>query len=187
MAGLQTETELNRIMIISRHALDCKTCNMTLAAVTWETCSLRKWLNNDFLNAAFSMDEQKMIRTVTVSADNNPIYSVNPGNDTADKTFLLSIQEANKYFSSDKERKCSPTEYAIAHGAYTSSSDSTGGKATCWWWLRSPGYDALSAGNVFYDGAVLDYGRGVDYDFSLLDLLCGSNSIQIASNAPEAQ
>ena len=154
----------SRILVISKYALDCKPYNTTYTDVTWETCSLRKWLNHEFLNAAFTAEEQKRIPTVTVSADKNPSYNTSPGNATQDKVFLLSISEVNKYFKSDEARKCAPTDYEIAQRAYTSSSYYSGGKATCWWWLRSPGGDSNYAAYVFLGGSVHSIGSNVDYD-----------------------
>lgn len=153
--------EDNKILVISDKALDCKPYNQSRDYVTWETCSLRNWLNNDFINAAFTAEERAMIPTVTVSADKNPVYSTDPGNATKDKVFLLSIVEAEKYFTSDEARKCVPTEYAISNGASTSDSYTKGGKATCLWWLRSPGFDQFIAAYVNYFGPVLRYGRSV--------------------------
>ncbi len=114
--------ENNKILVVSDKALDCKPYNQSRDYVTWETCSLRNWLNNDFINAAFTAEERAMIPTVTVSADMNPEYNTNPGNATKDRVFLLSIVETEKYFTSDEARKCVPTEYAISNGAYTSDS-----------------------------------------------------------------
>lgn len=153
--------EDNKILVISDKALDCKPYNQSRDYVTWETCSLRNWLNNDFINAAFTAEERAMIPTVTVSADMNPEYNTNPGNATKDKVFLLSIVEAEKYFTSDEARKCVPTEYAISNGSSTSDSYTKGGKATCLWWLRSPGFDQFIAAYVNYFGPVLRYGRSV--------------------------
>ena len=64
--------ENNKILVVSDKALDCKPYNQSRDYVTWETCSLRNWLNNDFINAAFTAEERAMIPTVTVSADMNP-------------------------------------------------------------------------------------------------------------------
>ena len=68
----------NRILVISDKALDRQPYNSSRTRVTWETCTFRKWLNNDFINAAFSDDENAMIPTVTVSADKNPEYDTDP-------------------------------------------------------------------------------------------------------------
>lgn len=160
---LVLEVKDGKALVFSKYALDCQQYNTSLTDVTWETCSLRKWLNGTFINNAFSAEEQAMIPTVTVSADKAPGSSTDPGNATQDKVFLLSITEANQYFTSDEARKCAPTDYAIAQGAYTDDSYKAGGRATCWWWLRSPGYDQnFCASDVLYDGHIQR--NGVDYE-----------------------
>ena len=156
-------TEGDRSLVISKYALDCQPYNTKYTDVTWEACSLRKWLNDTFLNTAFSKEEQAMIPTMTVSEDKNPDYSTSPGSSTQDQIFLLSIPEVKQYFGSDEERRCVPTAYAIAQGAYISDNYSIGGnKATCWWWLRSPGDNSYSAAAVGYGGYVSSGSRGVN-------------------------
>ncbi|MBR4720714.1 MAG: TIR domain-containing protein [Clostridia bacterium] len=153
--------EGNKALVISKYALDCRQYNTSYAAVTWETCSLRKWLNETFISAAFSSEEQDSIISSTVTADDNQLYNTSPGNNTTDKVFLLSITEVNKYFSSDSARQCGATAYAKAQGAYANASN-----GNCWWWLRSPGdysnYATLVNiyGSVFYRGD--DVSRGDD-------------------------
>ena len=101
-----------------------------------------------------------MISLVTVGADKNPDRKTNPGNDTKDKVFLLSITEANKYFSSDDARRCTPTAYAKANGDYDYS-----GLDFWWWWLRTPGYASNEATLVDQNGHVYNYGCfGIYYD-----------------------
>ncbi|MBQ1685489.1 MAG: tetratricopeptide repeat protein, partial [Clostridia bacterium] len=147
------------LLLISKYALDCQPYNTSDRSITWETCSLRKWLNGTFLDAAFSSEEQRSIISSTVTADKNPHFNTFVGKNTTDKVFLLSIKEANKYFSSDEARRCAPTEYAKAQGTLTY--DSIG---NCWWWLRSPGCDSHSAAFVFDDGSVSSYGFDVNND-----------------------
>ena len=156
--------EDNKILVISDKALDCQEYNPSWSDVTWETCSLRKWLNNDFINDAFSDDEKAMIPTVTVSADNNPEYDTDPGNATQDQVFLLSIVEARKYFASSEARMCVPTAYAISNGLYTSGRYSKDGEGTCLWWLRSPGDEQYRAADVFSDGIVASDGDNAGED-----------------------
>ena len=156
--------EDGKVLLISDKALDCQPYNTSLVDITWETCSLRQWLNDSFLNAAFNSAEQAMIADTNVSADKNPQYSTNPGNATTDKVFLLSIDEVNRYFDGDEARKCIPTAYAIANGAWTNTNYTKGGAATCCWWLRSPGYLQLFAALVDLGGLVADSGTYVDDD-----------------------
>ncbi|MCQ2462165.1 MAG: DUF6273 domain-containing protein, partial [Clostridia bacterium] len=153
-----------KALLISKYALDCQKYNKSSTDVTWENCSLRKWLNGTFLNNAFSSDEQAVIATTNVSTGKNPLYHTNPGNATTDKVFLLSIKEAEKYFTTDELRKCASTAYAKAQGAYTSKNYKTAsGEAICQWWLRSPGVSQDNAAYVRSDGSVSYLGDRVDY------------------------
>jgi len=147
--------EHDRALIISKYALDCQMYNTVLTNVTWETCSLRKWLNSTFLNAAFSDVEQDTILSVTVSADKNPSYLADPGNNTTDQVFLLSVTEANKYFSNKSARQCQGTAYYYTHGAEEANDN------FCWWWLRSPGVTPKAAAGVYGDGVIDDFGHDV--------------------------
>ena len=156
--------ENNRILVISDKALDCQPFNETGEDVTWRTCTLRKWLNDDFFNSAFSNAEKKRIPTVTVLADKNPEFSINSGKATKDKVFLLSIKEVNKYFNSKISRQCMPTNFAVAQGGYISNTYSADVKATCWW-LRSPGgYGLVCAAYVDNIGDIRAYGASVESD-----------------------
>lgn len=153
------------LLLVSKQALDCQQYNTSDTDVTWENCSLRKWMNGTFQNDAFSTEERALIQSTSVFADKNPVYSTNPGNDTTDKVFLLSIYEAEKYFNSDEARKCAPTAYAKAQGAFTSDTNkTTSGAATCWWWLRSPGINHNYAASVGTGGSVYCSGSRVNFD-----------------------
>ena len=150
---LVLEKQDHKVLLISKYALDCKQYNTSYTDVTWKTCTLRKWLNNDFINAAFSEEEKAMIPTVTVSAEKNPDYSTNPDKATQDQVFLLSITEANKYFTSSIARQCEPTDYAVANGAFVN-------RDTCWWWLLSS--DDHYASYVNTSGFVSEDGTNVN-------------------------
>ena len=69
--------------------------NGTEESVTWENCSLRKWLNDEFYNNAFSADEKNAIVQKTLSNDIDSRYVVEC-NDTQDNVALLSWDEASK-------------------------------------------------------------------------------------------
>ena len=148
--------EGNRSLLISRNALDCQPYNINNNSVTWESCSLRTWLNDTFLNSAFTPNEQKAIHKTSVDNGqsqgcNN--WSTNGGNNTSDQIFLLSYGEAEKYFFSDNDRICTPTTYVKSLEA---KSDESG---NCWWWLRSPGINLYAAGSVSPDGHLGSYNR----------------------------
>ena len=161
---LVLENEGSKAFVISRYALDCQKYNATYTDVTWENCTLRTWLNGSFFHTAFNEEEQNAILHATVVAEKNPNSDSSPGQNTKDQVFLLSISEAQKYFETEEDRRCAPTAYAVAQGAWTSSRITVDDKPTGWWWLRTPGNTLNRAADVNYLGAV--YARGVfaDYD-----------------------
>ena len=95
-----------------------------------------------------------MIIDSTIIAENSSTYGTSGGKNTTDKVFLLSIAEAEKYFDSDDARLCTPTGYAKTQGIYVSRGAFSDGKATCWWWLRSPGINSHHAAIVDFDGSI---------------------------------
>ena len=139
--------EDGRILVVSKYAFDYQEYNSSFANVTWESCSLRNWMNDTFLNTAFTVAERSIINKGTVTADKNPSYPTRAGNDTQDQVFLLSVLEVEKYFSSDDSRMC---------GLY-----STNGEDACSWWLRSPGNIIHNAAFVNNDGSVYAKGGSV--------------------------
>ena len=154
----------NKALLISRYGLDAQPYNTDFTDVTWETCTLRTWLNGTFYNKAFSSAEQAAILTTDVDNSKNQCYSgwsTNGGKNTQDKVFLLSYAEANKYFgvtynnSSNTKSRVAPTAYAIAQGAGKNSSYKTvDGIDAGWWWLRSPGPYPDRAAYVLTDGSL---------------------------------
>lgn len=137
--------EENEAFVMADMALDCQPYNETDEDVTWETCTLRQWLNNTFLNTAFDAEEQSAIKTTTVVNENN-IYNNNQGgNPTMDKIFLLSQNEMknpqygfnSNYYKKSETRQCKPSEYAVENNCFIRSIDDYVGN--CFWWLRSPG------------------------------------------------
>ena len=145
-----------RALVLSKYGLDAKPYNETLTDVTWETCSLRKWLNNDFFKSAFDRSEQEgiVISKVTAdrnpNADKNPCFDIDPGNDTEDKIFLLSCVEVEKYLENREKRKCYATNYAKNNGAYVIEGLLDGNGCSTWW-LRSSGFGTLNPAMIWFD------------------------------------
>ena len=175
------------VLLISKYGLDAKPYNETKTNVTWETCTLRSWLNSDFLYTAFSSSERSAIPAVTLPNPDNPNYGTTGGNDTDDRVFLLSLQETQEYFAlSNTWTDCdgkdhdatgdiyriggsgdvitSPTAYAAAQGVRTDSNyHDTEGNVSCEWWLRSSGRDSSCAADVSGGGSVRALGNSVSY------------------------
>ena len=155
-----------RALVVSEYGLDAQPYNITGDAATWETCTLRTWLNGTFYNKAFSSAEQTAILTTNVDNSKKQCYGgwdTSGGNDTQDKVFLLSYAEANKYFgvtydnSNNMKSRVAPTAYAIAQGAYIDSDDKADDDNDIGWWLRSPGTYQECAAHVNADGFHFNY------------------------------
>ena len=154
--------ENDRLLIVSKFALDYKTYHNIETDITWERCGLRKWLNGEFLYSAFDEAELAVIPAVTVKAENNPKFRrISPGNSTVDRVFLLSVTEVQKYFDSVKARKCVPTAFAIEQGIWTYKDVTLDGKPTCSWWLRSPGSVSSKAGTIEREGTFSSEGLAI--------------------------
>ncbi|MCL2020302.1 MAG: DUF6273 domain-containing protein [Oscillospiraceae bacterium] len=109
--------------------------------ITWENSSIREYLNGSFIDDMFTSEEQERIAETSISNKPNQHYETEGGIDTVDKVFLLSIDEAETYFSDNSSR--------IALNADDKASR---------WWLRSPGYISTYVAVVFDVGIVSVYG-----------------------------
>ena len=151
------EREEDKCLLISRYGLDMLKYHGTYEAVTWETSGLRAWLNDEFLCFAFTPGEQaSLLLTEVDNSVGNRIFGTDGGNNTEDRVFLLSREEAEAYFPTAGERLCRPTKALknIAIGGCLS------------WWLRSPGIDASNAEYINSGGAFL-HGR-VDREYTAI-------------------
>ena len=147
-----------RALLLSKYALALRGFHSGNSTVRWKTCYLRKWLNSEFIEYAFSPMEKVKLCTVTVAAEKNPKYGTYPGNDSEDRVFLLSIGDVKKYFGSDRERICLPTECLVGNrSGYMYNPEES-----CIWWLRSPGKLSYYAATVRADGSVSEERLDVD-------------------------
>ena len=172
---LEVDEENHRALLLSKYGLDTIPYHTQNIDVTWETCTLRSWLNDDFLNRAFSAEEQSAILLTDVDNSSSQGYSewkTSGGNNTQDYIFLLSYAEANCYLNvtvtwNDNHNRASrvaPTDYAIEQGASTRASEKTAeGRVAGWWWLRSPGNKQHSVAYVNYDGTLHKISSGSGY------------------------
>lgn len=93
--------------------------------VYWADCTLRNWLNNEFLEECFNSVEKKYIKLSKITASDSMIknewgFRIDGGEDTKDYIFLLSPYDVtnteygfkNDYKSTDKKRLATCTQYA---------------------------------------------------------------------------
>lgn len=157
----------NEAFVVADKALDCQPYNETYEDVTWETCTLRQWLNSTFLDAAFDAEEQSAIKTTTVVNEDNG-SGTSGGNNTSDKIFLLSLYEMeekygfSRYGDCSETKQCKASAYAVENHCLTASSD--GYVGNCSWWLRTPGGYSDQAIHISCLGWTWYYGINVDYD-----------------------
>ena len=155
----------DRVLLISKYALDYQSFMPFYEPVTepytWESCSLRRWLNGTFLNAAFSADEQQRLLTTTVITSPGSLHRENGPVTTEDRVFLLSNTEVYAYFASEAATAAEYTAYALSENPWPGSA-ATPGPAD--WWLRTTdGYDHPDG--VYADGRVGEGARAYEGEY----------------------
>lgn len=145
--------ENSEAFLLADAILDSQPYHSENEEIDWKKSSIRAWLNNEFINKAFSNEENKAINTVELINKDNSKYGTQGGKNTSDKLFLLSLsevdetEESKEYgFWDKKTRKCKNDNFS---------------EETYFWWLRSPGNSSHDAAGVYYYGWVFGYGYDV--------------------------
>ena len=117
--------------------------NDTYEEITWETATIRPWLNKDFYKKAFlydsekkSIKEKEVVTTYTRGGIGDVV--------TKDKIFLLSREDVTNPsygFTNDDTRKAVRTNYSISKGSSTGHDD---------YFIRSPEPLYPLPGYVYY-------------------------------------
>jgi len=146
----------NGVLLLSKKVIDTQPYNESDVEITWENCTLRGWLHNDFCLSAFSPEERsRLIWTNVVNSDNKDTRA-RGGSDTNDCVFILSEEEANRYLSSDEVRKAQPCDYLPKDGGFIHD-------GYIFWWLRTPGNNNKYAAQVGSDGYISGFGDWVTF------------------------
>ena len=185
-----------KALLLSDLILDIRAYHSNEMPITWEKCDLRRYLNNNFFNG-FVDYEKKLIVETKVQNENNLWDGTPGGPDTNDKIFLLSIEEADRYFgnSQDYQSKRSKnfnpstkTFYNDANGMVLSNKhdhsrraarDSATAAGLSWfdnapghnWWLRTPG--RAGAACVMTVGVIVVEGVSVNNNHNGVSYDCG--------------
>ena len=157
----------DKLLLMSVYLLDNVKYHEKNTNITWEECTLRQWMNDDFYNSAFTVSEKKYIRTSCMENADNPYYGTEGGNDTEDKVFALSLAEAEQYFgiADNYGRFWDSATPELSAAKVTAYADAQGVQViagTGFWWLRSPGDHNFGAAYVGFEGNVHVYGDRVD-------------------------
>ena len=154
---LEQEPKERRMLLLSRFALDHKPMTKHLRPVFWKHSYLRKWLNHDFMEAAFTPEERALIITTDLENQGN-------GKDTQDQIFILSRDELCRRLPTPESRICPPSRYVMTELAASGTYILNGG---CCYWLRTPGgYGPESACLVQASGS-LDFDFGYDDSYAV--------------------
>ena len=120
----------------------------TKYANDYATSSIRKWLNEDFYNTAFTSAQKQNVLPTTL--DNKASFSKYDSVSTTDNVFLLSYSEAQNTsygFTDNTSRKAVGTDYAKAQGLWVSNKCS-------YWHLRSAGNGSDNTRSVDNSGDI---------------------------------
>ncbi len=151
-----------KVFLISRYGLDAEPYNAPQEETTWENCTLRAWLNGEFMDLAFTPEHQAMIAETQIVNEDNEYFSCDAGNDTVDKVYLMSMHEVELYFPEYMDNWTVATPYAQAHGSVANWHEMMPEYGNTWWWTRTPGNGNLFAVIVESSGKIKIQG---DYVF----------------------
>ena len=132
-----------KALVISKYALDCLPYDTEGDAdLTWETSTIRSWLNKIFYKNAFSKEEKALILKSKIKTPGSEYEA--QGCVTKDRVFLLSYDEVTdtKLFTDNNSRKTSITDYCRERGGGEAGNPDENtmtleGKPACYWSLRS--------------------------------------------------
>ena len=184
-----------RALVITRDIIEIRPYDAEFTDEVWESCGLREYLNGEFFDraAGFTESEQARIAETKIVTPNNQWYGTWGGKNTLDKIFLLSLEEADRYFGDsgdyiDERQK----EYDFESGRFNITEAGAGGNgeinggcfsngndadraaeysgAPAFWWLRSSGIHNGAAAFVFDNGGVGVFGLDL---CAMLDVSCG--------------
>lgn len=156
------------LFVLAEKILELKAYNQLYTNVTWESCTMRSWLNSNFYNSAFSSTEKLKINTSTIVNGDNPDFGTDGGNNTNDKLYLLSSTDvtntsygfSSNHSSYDTARQTQGTDFSKSGGLHVSTNSPYLGNSS--WWLRTPGTYQSGACNVNFDGYVKYNSDGVN-------------------------
>lgn len=160
------------LFVLSEYILDCRRYHGEYADISWRGSDLRKWLNDEFYDAAFNDAEKRIIQT-SLCADNGE-----GSPDTEDKVFVLSVSEAKGLTDKLAQAPCSVRRRTIGtefskrktndgcklyvydkkvREDYVIENDEPMGCS--WWWLRTQPDLSSRAYFIGPRSSIRSYGR----------------------------
>lgn len=136
-----------KTLVIARDVLEQQPYHTVSEDITWEQCSLRRYLNGTWLDSTLNEVEKTIVAETTIETPSNPKYGIRGGNTTTDKVFLLSLQETERYLAGSVDLLKAKN---VGSGEYV------------WWHLRSPGEATYVAASVTSGGLIDYHGTAAD-------------------------
>ena len=153
--------EASRALVITENIIELRWYHKSFEDITWADCVLRAYLNNEFY-AEFNQNEKEKIIEVTCKNLDNPWFGTKGGKDTADKIFLLSLEEVSEYFGNSKTKLQNKGKQRwYIDDQNNNERQAKYGNNFHWWRLRSPGYYSRTAASVNINGNIYIRGNGV--------------------------
>ena len=91
-------------MLFAEEILTERAYNDEITDTSWRDCTLRKWLNREFLNEAFSPKERAAVVSGMVRNPRSAKWFTSGGYDSMDKVFVLNQEEFDKYLTDPADR-----------------------------------------------------------------------------------
>lgn len=150
--------------LLCKDVIDVQPYDDKSGTVCWNTSSIKKWLNTDFYQTAFSDYAKNMMLTVQDMKTNTGSTSDN-SNRVKEKVSLLSSEQAASYLKTDDLKKASCTDYAKSKN-YNNK-----------YWLRTSAGDT-SVYDVNADtGTITETCQASDKCVGVRPLICINSSI----------
>ena len=170
-----------KALIITEQIIEQHAFHDAYEEATWASCSLRRYLNNEFYNGFAAAERARIVPVVNKNAGNQ-WYGSQGGEDTQDNIFLLSVEEAVCLYFGDSSRNLENRSAKQRYWFQKKDENNDKRRATLegyvwWWWLRSPGRDNRRAAYIHGDGNIGIQGNGIfRYSSNILHPLSGDNS-----------
>lgn len=148
----------DKALIITKEIIDQMPYHNKHEAVTWETSSLRDYLNNEFLRS-FTNEQKAQILATKNNNDGNKWYFLGTENETEDRVFILSLEEmVGPYFNDSMHlllNKGKNQRYWFERKDINNHLRRSSYLGYVWWyWVRTNGRMNSSAVYVHGDGNI---------------------------------
>ena len=147
---LVLKKENGKKLLLSKYIIDAVRYHENGKILSWEECSIRTWLNTEFIKKSFSDMEANCIVETVRNGTKNSFYQTEDIKECKDKVFLLSEEEVKGYLGTFKDAMSPVTPYALERGVFAQNAGL--------WWIRTPGDDfgmqayINTIGGIAYDG-----------------------------------